>query len=418
MLVRAARPDLVLILATVAHGLRTAGDDAADAAHVAALGAAVDAQVVTLPVTVERTGAGLEADARRARHAALADAAASYGAAAVLLGHHAEDQAETLLLRAARGTGLDGLGGMAPVAGRRLRPLLAVRRADVHRAARTLAPDLQAAARHDPMNDDLDVARVRVRREVLPALDRVGPDAVGALVRLADLARDEAVALDAAVDVLVASLPVVEVGDAAAVPSAGLRAASPALARRVLRRLLGPVDARTVERLLGAPDGWRATLPGPRDASVGRGWHVLAPVGAPPAGAPAVLRPGFGGPAETSHAPSSLRLRADLVPDVGAPVSTLAVTSAPPLPPGLHRGRSTVRLRGGGPWTVRTRDPGERIRLAVGSRPIADVMLDAGVPRSLRDRLPVVADATGRAVWVPGLAVDVTQHVGLPVPRH
>ena len=411
VLVRRARPDLALVLATVAHGLRGPRVDEGDASHVAALAAALDGEHDVLPVTVERSGAGLEADARRARHAALEVAAGRHGAAAILLGHHAEDQAETLLLRAARGTGLDGLGGMSPVAGRRLRPLLAVRRADLHRAARSCAPDLQDAARHDPMNDDPDVARVRLRRELLPALARIGPDPVGALVRLADLARDEAAALEANVDVLVASLPVVEVGEAVAVPSAGLRAASPALARRVLRRLLGAADAATLERLLAAPDGWRATLPGPLDASVERGWHLLAPVGPAPDVAPHPLDPAPGTTVEVVHAPSSLRLRASRAHDADGPITELAVASALPLPPGLRADRRTVRLRGDGPLTVRTRRPGERIRLPAGSRAVSDVMLDAGVPRVLRDRLPVVADAADRAVWVPGLAVDAGRHV-------
>lgn len=427
LLVRRARPDLTLTLAYVAHGLRGPGDDAADAAQVGAVASALGVDHVVLPVRVGR-GGGVEAAARDARHAALEDRARAVGATAVLLGHHAEDQAETLLLRLARGTGSDGLAGMAPLTGRRVRPLLAVRRADVHRVAAAAAPGAAAvmrAARQDPMNDDDSFARVRVRHDVLPALARVGPDPVGALTRLADLARDETAALEAAADLLAASLPVVTVGTARAVPSAGLRAAAPAHARRVLRRLLGTGGAAGVERVLVAPDGWRGTVPGPWDVSVERGWHVLAP--AAPATATAAtaaattvdavtvsLRVGAS-PAEVHHAPSSLVLHAAGAPDG---TCTLAVASPAPLPPGLDEHRRSAVLRVTGPLTVRTRRPGERVRLAAGSRPVATLLAEAGVPRALRDRLPVVADATDRVLWVPGVAVDSTVHVGPAVARH
>lgn len=415
LLVRRARPDLTLTLAYVAHGLRARGEDAGDAAHVAAVASALGVDHVVLPVRVGRSG-GVEAAARDARHAALEDQADAVGAVAVLLGHHAEDQAETLLLRLARGTGSDGLAGMAPLAGRRVRPLLAVRRADVHRAADAygVAPAMPAA-RQDPMNDDDGFARVRVRHDVLPALARVGPDPVGALTRLADLARDETTALEAAADLLAASLPVVTVGTAHAVPTGALRAAAPAHARRVLRRLLGTGGAVDVERILTAPDGWRGTVPGPWDVSVERGWHVLARVGpADGASATAALLPVGAVTADVRHVPSSLVLRATGATDG---TCTLAVVSPGPLPPGLDERRRTAVLRVSGPLTVRTRRPGERIRLAVGSRPLATLLAEAGVPRTLRDRLPIVADAADRAVWVPGVAVDAEAHVRPPVAR-
>jgi tRNA(Ile)-lysidine synthetase-like protein len=104
----------------------------------------------------------------------------------------------------------------------------------------------------------------------------------------------------------------------------------------------------------------------------------------------------------------------------GAPdgTCTLAVASPAPLPPGLDEHRRSAVLRVTGPLTVRTRRRGERVRLAAGSRPVATLLAEAGVPRALRDRLPVVADATDRALWVPGVAVDSTVHVGPAVARH
>lgn len=416
VLVRAARPDLRPVLAYVAHGLRTPADDQHESRTVARLAESLAVDHVVLPVTVVRSGRGTEADARVARHAALEEETVQLGAHAVLLGHHAEDQAETVLLRLARGAGSDGLAAMAPVAGPRVRPLLDLRRADVHRAARSIAPDLMARATHDPMNDDPAFTRVRARRDVLPLLATLGPDPVGALTRTAALARDEVTVLDAAVDTLLLRTPAVRVGPATAVPSEALRTAPAAVARRLVRRLLGPSDAASVERFLVAPDGWRATLPGPVDATVGRGWHVLRPAtsAGPDLLVEAAFTPAPHAPAEVEHHASSLRLRGHLVAAGALTHLHLHVVGNAPLPPGLLPSRRAARLRrtGGvdGPLTVRTRRPGDRIRLAGGTRTLADLMGEAGVPRPLRDLLPVVVDVEGRPRWVPGLAVDVTVH--------
>ena len=116
------------------------------------------------PRTARRPGAA----ARAARYAALDGAADRLGAVAVLLGHTLDDQAETVLLRLARGSGARSLAGMAPVSGRYLRPLLGVRRAVT--AAACAAEGLSAWA--DPHNTDPAYTRVRVRRQALPARPR------------------------------------------------------------------------------------------------------------------------------------------------------------------------------------------------------------------------------------------------------
>jgi tRNA(Ile)-lysidine synthase len=412
VLVRHARPDLVLLLAYVAHALRGPQADADEAARVAALAGRLGATHAVLPVTVVSDGAGVEAAARDARHAALEVEAARVGAAAVLLAHHADDQAETVLLRLARGTGPDGLAGMASAAGVRVRPLLEVRRTDVHRAARELAPGVVEDAAHDPMNDDLAFARVRVRRDVLPALAGIGPDPVGALVRLAALVRDESAVLDATVADLLPALGLVTVGRASAVPSDRLRALPDALARRVLRVVLaghgGPPAADTLERILRGPDGWRATLPGPLEVEVGHGWHVLAPSpsapGAPPAGT--VADPVLEG--SVRHGPSAVTVT--VAPAGPAGVLALAAHPAGGMPPGLDPDRLAVRLRIGTPLGLRTRREGDRLRTSAGTRTLADLMSDARVPLVLRGLLPVVTDASDRPVWVPGLAVAAEVH--------
>jgi tRNA(Ile)-lysidine synthase len=137
---------------------------------------------------------GPEAAARDARYAALDAAAERTGATFVLLGHTLDDQAETVLLGLARGSGARSLAGMPARRGRLLRPFLGIRRETTSAACRAL--DLTAWA--DPHNRDPAYARARVRAAAIPALeDALGPGVAEALARSASLLRDDADALDA-----------------------------------------------------------------------------------------------------------------------------------------------------------------------------------------------------------------------------
>ncbi len=407
-----ARDDLDLTLAYVAHGLRDPAIDAAEGALVAQHAEWLGVAGVILPVTVRRSGEGLEADARRARYAALEAEVARRGALALLLGHHADDQAETLLLRLARGTGPDGLGGMAEVRGVRVRPLLRIRRVDLARHCEL--EGLPSAL--DPMNRDLDVRRVRVREELLPALARLGPDPVGALGRLAALARDESSALELLATRAARELGVRHVGAVQLVPSAGLRALPVGLARRLVRALLGAPRASDVERVLRAPDGWRATLPGPRDVSVTGGWHVIAPAGTVEQDrepAPAVrlaVRGGDGLSAAASRrawwSPTGWSIVAASIDEHGG-ATQLPLVALERLVPGMRTERLRVELALDGPFLVRARRDGDRIRTPGGTRTLADVIAEAGIPRAVRGLLPVVVRADDDTVlWVPGIVVD------------
>jgi len=175
----------------VDHGLQPGSAEVAEAAaaRASALGLA--------PVVVRRVAVGAEggpeAAAREARYAALTAVAAETGAAVVLLGHTLDDQAETVLLGLARGSGPTSLQGMDAVSGRWRRPLLAVRR----ETTRASCADLGLEPWDDPHNDDPAYARVRVRTTVLPVLEReLGPGVAEALVRTAAQLREDSEALD------------------------------------------------------------------------------------------------------------------------------------------------------------------------------------------------------------------------------
>jgi len=169
----------VVVLA-IDHGLVAESAAAAEAVAGWARGRGAAAVIRRVRVMVARRGS-LEAAARDARYAALDALADELGLACVLVGHTARDQAETVLLRLLRGTGPAGLAGMATQRGRFVRPLLGLPRSaiDAYVAARGLP------VWHDPMNDDRRLARVRIRRDVLPALRRENPQLDAALIRLA-----------------------------------------------------------------------------------------------------------------------------------------------------------------------------------------------------------------------------------------
>jgi tRNA(Ile)-lysidine synthase len=175
----------------VDHGLQAkSGDVAATAAEQCKSLGLEPVHVRAVEVGDE---GGPEGAARTARYDALRDVADEAGADVVLLAHTRNDQAETVLLGLARGSGARSLAGMAPVAGILRRPFLEVSRATT--AAACLASGLRPW--HDPHNDDPKYKRVRVRHEVLPVLEEaLGPGVTEALARTAGLLRADADALD------------------------------------------------------------------------------------------------------------------------------------------------------------------------------------------------------------------------------
>ena len=310
---RAAR--LRVGLVTVDHGLDAASGARAGAAL--ALGEALGLDpVLRCDVTVSTVG-GPEAAARDARHAALADAAEASGAAAVLLAHTRDDQAETVLLRLARGSGARSLAGVPARRGVLRRPLLGLARAEVLASlddVGELLPDglpagLPAA---DPANVDPALARSRVRGAALPALvDALGPGVVAALARTADLLRDDADLLDA----LAAQAAERLRGEAAAddpapdpgsgLPVAGLVTLPPALRRRVLHAEAvaagSPAGAVTaghvaaLDALVTRPRHGPVALPGAREASVRSGTlRLVAAPATPSDGTPSDGTPPLG----------------------------------------------------------------------------------------------------------------------------
>ncbi|WP_250284937.1 MULTISPECIES: hypoxanthine phosphoribosyltransferase [unclassified Frankia] len=265
-------------LLTVDHGWYEGS--AAQAATVAARGRALGFDPVeVLPAHSPRS----EGAARQARRSALLDAAGRLGASALLLGHTLDDQAETVLLRLARGSGTRSLAGMPRLDGVIRRPLLDVRGSATRDAC--LAEGLTPW--DDPTNADEAFARARVRHRALPVLEEtIGPGIAEALARTADLLRADTGALDAdaalAYERLTLPQPPHQLRghdrDAAGPPArvdldlAGLAGLSEALRTRVLRRAALAVGS--------APTGLRADHVRAMDDLVTR-WRGQKPVPLP-----------------------------------------------------------------------------------------------------------------------------------------
>jgi len=223
-------------VAHVNHRLRlTSGKDAA---LVRNLSRSLGLRCETVSVNVDATAAGLEAGARVARYFALEELARRSGYDTVVTGHTRTDQAETVLLRLLRGSGLRGLSAMARVRGlgpgvKLARPLLGLSGADTRRYVKAAG----ARVALDSTNADTTLRRNALRLRVWPALARLEPALELRLAELAGQAREDEAALEALARAATSSL-VRRRGQRLAIPAPALAALPPAVGRRVLRRAL------------------------------------------------------------------------------------------------------------------------------------------------------------------------------------
>ena len=221
---------LVLKAVTIDHQLQSNSGKQADKVVEQMKSINVESTVVKVDVEITE---GLEASARKARYLALNE----INAVAIFLGHTHNDQAETVLLGLARGSGTRSLSGMAPVNGKYIRPFLTITRDQTV----NVCAEIGLTPWNDPHNHDAQFARVRVRNETLPALERtIGPGISEALVRSASLLRDDADALDQWAEQEILGL------DLADLDCAYLQTLPRAIRSRILRRAI---------YFLGAPPG-------------------------------------------------------------------------------------------------------------------------------------------------------------------
>jgi len=365
---------------SVDHGLRDEARD--EVAAVRAIAASLGCPFAAVRLEVGH-GPGVQERARRARYAAVRAVAARDGWDVIAAGHTATDQAETVLMRIARGTGRTGALGMASRSGDLVRPLLCVSAAET--AAWCAAAGLEAAS--DPSNGDPAFTRVRARA-LVASLEGLHPGAAGHVAELAERLRDEdAILAEAAAS----AWERCAAGDGLDV--AALTAEPEAMRRILVRRLLADhglggdaLAARAVRAVLAVVDGAaRTEIPGAVIARESGRLVVVGPAAAPPA--PIAL-----------DVPGVARFGQVLIRGSrgeGAPPEPRRVTIVP-------AGRITVR----GP-----RD-GDRIALAGGGHARVGRILQAdGVPARLRTQVPVVV-VDEIPVWVAGHRASATALAG------
>ena len=344
------------------------------------------ARAVNVPGYAADHAMGLEEAARTLRHHALAGIADEIGAAYIALAHHAMDQAETVLMRAARGSDVRGLGAMRRVSGRVIRPLLS----EDPQALRAYLLSIGQKWREDETNQDTAYARNRVRHEVLPALIKAYPGAVEALCRLAQAAQRDEAYFSSRVERL--EIPRRMLVDGVLVPREALAGLEDALLGRCMQRLIeengfGVQSAEVIAQLMAAV---KADAPGTVNLTAGAHAFIgeknvcliraQQPIADTPIALSGMTNTPFGvftvreaAPGETGDGITSQAVDAALL--CGAVVSMRREGDAM-----IPFGRKTpVKLK--------------------------KLMIDAGVERPIRNSLPVIRRKGdgGEILWVVGL---------------
>lgn len=252
----ASKVGIQLNALVVDHQLQNGSGDVALSAQKKLIELGItEAKVTQVLVSNNSGNGGMEAAARTARYKALDDEADRIGAAAIFLGHTEDDLAETVLLGLARGSGTRSLSGMAFHIGRYVRPFLELTRAQVLAACKESGIEFWS----DPHNEELSFARVRVRTEILPRMEKeIGPGISKALARTSRILREDADALDLIAGDLFASLV-----DPTQIPIELIADLPTAVRKRVIKRAIEAMGAPTltaeqileVDALVGAWKG-------------------------------------------------------------------------------------------------------------------------------------------------------------------
>ncbi len=339
-----------------------------------------------------------ETEARAARYAALEEIRRREGASFIVTAHHADDVAETVLLRAARGTGPHGLASILPHGEGRLRPLLPFTRGELEEYAAFVG----LRWRTDPTNDSLDIPRNVVRHQVLPLLESaVSPGARRALSRLAENAADDRAAWSEVQGWIDERLAVEASDGKVSVDLAALEALGPALRGKAMtmwaRRLGARLERSAVEVaqafLTDGRSGQGVDLGGgvrfrieldraefvvEADAGVDEPLVIESPVRG-------TGRARLGGRTiGVAWAAHSYALQRDSVPS------------------GMEARFGIDGLAF--PLVLRARRPGDRLLTPVGHKKVKKILLEARIPSEARDRVPILVDAHDDVVWIPGVA--------------
>ncbi len=410
---------LTLHVAHFNHHLRPGAEE--DAAFVAemtrGLGVSYHEGAGETRAHAERLRLSIEDAARRLRYAFFTSVARDVAAQVVATGHTRDDQAETVLMRLLRGSGLRGLAGIPPVRRlddlRLIRPLLEVPRAEVEAYLRTRG----LAWREDPTNHDATILRNRIRTVVLPALEGYNPDVRGTLARLAGLLRDEADALDALAapriaDVLTGGPDAVHIARSPFVrlPAALQRRAL----REAVRRVRGNIDSVGFVHVEGAR---RLILEGQAGAVVelpgGIRVRRLSETAEVTAEAPAVEPPEY-----RLDVPGMV-----IALEFGIALSAAEIDAPEDAARFYRPGAEEIMVEAGRVGrTLFLRSPRPEDRFAPygmrgRTKKLSDYLSEAKVPRHRRRFVPVLTTAGGDILWIVGMRAAESARIGADARR-
>lgn len=397
-----------LHVATFDHQLRGA-DSAADVRFVVQTARAWGLPVTTGQADVRSSAqpGGIEQAARHARYDFLAQTARTVGASSVAVAHHAGDQAETILIHIIRGTGTQGLMGMAarsPVPGHPaltlIRPLLTATRAQIEAYCQQhgLAP------RQDATNQDTAYLRNRLRLETLPALRQLNPQIDQALIQLADIVAADNDYIQQQLDTAITDR-LARTDGRIALDRARFAALHPALQRRFVHWAAGQLgdDTTGYQHIIhalqvaqGGQTGAQAVLPGGLRLRVDYTTIVIEQEAAP---AP------YNGPRLPPDAPLHVIIPGTTSLLDGWVLHTSPAPTAPDAQPLAIRPGQTVVLR-----TRRTGDRFAPLGMDGHTQTLKKWLVDHKIPAAIRDHLPLLLAGDDIAALYTGSAWAVSQH--------
>lgn len=389
--------NLTLVAVHLNHGLRGAESDAdQEFCRALATGYAIPFETRFVDIkeiaTVRRQN--LEDTGRQARIAFLDEVSSKYGAAAVALAHHADDQAETVLMRLLRGSGVTGLAGMAYRNARGYaRPLLDVTRSEIERYL--LERGLEW--REDSSNSDTAYLRNRIRHELLPLLEGYNPAIRSGLAATASLlSGDESFLIELTEQSFASTCRIS--GGKIHCSVVRLRSLHPALRRRVLRHAfcqsagtLDGVSQRHVDALCDLIDSSRpnSRLAFPHGVTVSKEYDILTWAREDDTAY------------ETGYELTIMEPGCYQLPGGGSITVEIVKTA------GFSKDSGTVYFdpaKTPFPWLVRNYRDGDRMKPfgMDGRKKLKDIFIDRKIPHSERRRIPVLCSGSD-IVWIPGV---------------
>ena len=373
-----------------------------------------------------KDGRSPEEAAREARRRFLEATLKEWPGDLIALGHHLDDQAETVLIRLLNGAGLRGMGGIWPMNGRYIRPLLEMDRQEILDYVEKLGIE----ARYDETNEDVAYLRNRLRGQVMPILKGCNPGFAAAVGRMTELVRREDAFLDGLAGEALAGLRTAVTGpereklsalykladmeqralDQPKIALAGLAGLDPVLARRALRLWIAEetgvaLDMAGVERIhrlaIDGRTGATAEAGGGLRVRKDKGCLAAARESAPPGRDEAEAKERPIRPGETIQLPGGARIRAGQPGDAEGAAAFDRYVSA---------------WAGEGAWPViRRRRAGDWLAMPYGRKKLKEMFQEKGIPRELRDYLPVLA-VGAQVIWVPGVVGALSP--GAPCPSN